>query len=122
MKMYAVKETVIANLICAVIECEHGKVEIVFEGWGVGFEDKTAAQYLKRYVIDYHSDNLQLYEVKDEDFCQGDFKQVVMNFVSCAPYVPFDWDEIAPTLADYSEIYQLLSSAMAYVNTKLYNS
>lgn len=122
MKMYAVKETVIANLICCSIESEHGKVELVFEGWGDGVEYVGCAQFLERYVVDYQSDNLQLHECKDLNFCHGDFKQVVMNFMSCTPFIPYDWEEMAPTMTDYAEVYTLLASAVACINQKLFNS
>lgn len=119
MKLDSVKETKVAGLICGSIECEHGKVDVVFEGWGGN--DETA-QYLARYVIDFSGEYIQLHESCDENFCHGNFKSCVNSFTSCCPYVPFDWDEMAPCMCEYAEAFQLLASAAAYINRMLFNA
>ena len=118
MKMYAVKETKVAGLICASIESEHGKIEMVFEGWA---GETDSAQFMARYIIDFAGECIQIHECADKDFCQGDFKQAVNSFTSCAPYIPYNWEEMGPCMCEYSEAYQLLASATSYINNMLFN-
>lgn len=117
MKMNAVKETCVANLICGVLESEHGKIELVFEGWDDG--TKTA-QYLERFTIAFHGEVYVVDEKHVIDFGHGEFKEAVQNIAEKTWYKPYEWDELAQSLLESAELQQLLGSAVSYLNMKLW--
>lgn len=119
MKMNAVKEVRIANLICATIESEHGKIELVFEGWGIDSEC-TDAQFLDRYSIKFDGEHYQVNECEESKFCHGDFKSIARNLFENTWFLEYEWAEMAGQFCERAELLQLLGSAIAYINNQLF--
>lgn len=113
MKMFAVKETLCAGYVMALIESEHGKFEVVFDA----YSDNTIRE-IKAVQVEFLGDTYSASKFFTELATPYDIREGLQNVVNGRYLVEYGW-ECGKELCELAELAQLIGTAINYLGMKL---